>query len=230
MLRMRVEPYGVDSFVHVVKRGARGLPIVSNELESQRFLRLLYYMNDSYLDPAWDRMTAAKELFSRPGHWKTRQPLVEIHAFTLMPNHIHILLKEINEGGITTFMRKICQSMTNYHNEKYQQKGSLFQGPYRGRTIDTDVYFKYVAVYIMVKNVFELYPKGGLRGAIDEFEEAWQWAFAYPYSSLAWYAGIQRSPISEHQLLNGSFASATEFKKFSRDVIRSGKWLEVEFN
>lgn len=226
---MRVEPFTVDSYVHVIKRGARGMPITEDTADKWRFLRLLYYMNDEYLDENWDQQTRDLDLFYRPDWWPERTPLVRILGFTLMPNHLHFLLQEIRKGGISAFMRKIGQSMTNHYNEKYQQKGSLFQGSYRSKTIENDEYLRYVAAYVMVKNVFELFPQGGLRGATKNFEVAWEWATKYPFSSLGEYAGTRRFPIIEKGILGEIYKKPEDFKNFARDVIQGGKWLQTDF-
>ena len=225
---MRVEPFSVGSYVHAIKRGARGLPIVQNIYDKGRFLRILYYMNDEFLDPYWDLATRSRILYARLDSWPKRKRIVDILAYTLMPNHIHLLLKEIREGGISEFMKKLGQSMSNHHNEKYNQHGSIFQGSYRGRTVESDEYLRYVAAYIMAKNTFELYPRGGLRGATEHFEDAWKWGAVYPFSSLGDYAGVRESPILERGILNETFSSRT-FKSFCRDVIEGGKWLQAEF-
>lgn len=225
---MRVEPFDVGSYVHAIKRGARGLPITENKSDRLRFLRLLYYMNDKFFDEDWHNLDREGRFF-RPDRWPKRRPLVCILSYTLMPNHFHLLLKEVRKGGISAFMQKLCQSMTNYHNERYAERGSIFQGSYRGRTIGSDNYLLYVSAYIMVKNVFELYPKGGLRGATNHFEDAWQWGIAYPYSSLGDYAGISNLPIIDRDLLAEAFPTPRVFKSFAKDVIEGGKWLQAEF-
>ncbi|MEK7132688.1 MAG: transposase [Patescibacteria group bacterium] len=214
--------------MHAIKRGARGLPIVQNIDDRRRFLRILYYMNDEFLDPYWELATRSSILYTRLDSWPKRKRIVDILAYTLMPNHIHLLLKEIRDGGISEFMKKIGQSMSNHHNEKYNQHGSIFQGSYRGRTVESDEYLRYVAAYIMVKNTFELYPRGGLRGAIEHFEEAWKWGTAYSFSSLGDYAGVRKSPILERGILDETFSPRT-FKSFCRDVIEGSKWLQSEF-
>ena len=225
---MRVEPFSIGSYVHVIKRGARGLPIVQNDDDKRRFLRILYYMNDEFLDPYWDLATRNRIPYTRLDSWPKRKPIVRILAYTLMPNHIHLLLKEIREGGISEFMRKLGQSMSNHHNERYMQHGSIFQGSYRGRTVESDEYLRYVAAYIMAKNTFELYPRGGLRGATEHFEDAWKWGIKYPFSSLGDYAGVRKSPILERDIL-GETLSPRTFKLFCRDVIEGGKWVQAEF-
>ena len=224
---MRVEPFGVDSYVHAVKRGARGLPITDDDFDRQRFVRSLFYMNDEYVDDNWDRPNSDKT-FGRPSSWPRGKPLVDVIAFTLMPNHLHLLLREIRDGGVSAFMQKLGQSMSNHHNEKYKQHGSLFQGSYRSRTIGTDMYLRYVSAYIMVKNVFELYPHGGLKAASAHFEDAWNWSIGYPYSSLAHYAGTPNPAISKN-VVEEMFPTGHSYKNFARDVIEGRKLSAVEF-
>ena len=225
---MRVEPFSVDSYVHALKRGARGLPITGDEADKNRFLHLLFYMNDEFLDENWHN-APRRSAFFRPESWPERIPLVHIVAYTLMSNHIHLLLKEIREGGISTFMQKVGQSMTNHFNQKYDQQGSLFQGSYRARTVQSDKYLRYVSAYIMVKNVFELYPKGGLKAAITHFEDAWEWAIEYPFSSLGEYIGTRPVTILEKNGMQKIFSSRDEFRDFAYDVMKGGTWVETEF-
>jgi len=126
-------------------------------------------------------------------------------------------------------MQRIGQGMTLYHNEKYDQQGTIFQSAYHSRTIRDDEYLRYVTVYVMVKNVFELFPNGGLAGATTNFEEAWKWAEQYPFSSFPEYAGVRTFPLTDDALSAEIFPSIAELKTFSQDVIAGGKWLQAEF-
>lgn len=240
---MRVEPYGVGSVMHVVKRGTRGMEIVRDESDRWRFLKLLYLLNDIHQPRnnarvcksdlhtlitddgdtvnlgASQTCTPASALFRRPEEWPDREPLVAILAWTLMPNHFHLLLRETREGGISKFMQRLCGSMSTAFNQKYEEKGSIFQGAFRGRTVDTDEYLRYVLPYIVVKNVFELYPDG-LSNAIKDFDSAWRWASSYPFTSFRTSAHGDQSPIIDHaQLVDLGLLTPATFKRNSRDML-----------
>ena len=218
---MRVQPFGVDSFVHVVKRGARGLPITREEKDRDRFVRLLYYLNDEHQSEFWELDVRRVGHLEWPNQWPERRPLVRILAWTLMPNHFHLLLQEIQGDGVSRFMQRLCGSMSRHFNEKYEETGSLFQGSYRSRTIETDRYLRWAVSYVLVKNVFELYP-GGYDRAVKEFEKAWRWGIdSYKFSSLASYARGDASPIIDTNVLEGFFRSPKDFKECSRDMIMS---------
>jgi hypothetical protein len=84
----------------------------------------------------------------------------------------HLLIEEIRDGGISKFMQRLCGSMSAHFNAKYHERGTIFQGSYRSRTISEDSHLRYLVFYIQVKNVFELYT-GGLAQALKHFDEAW---------------------------------------------------------
>ncbi len=219
---MRKELFTVGNYVHVVKRGARGFPIVGDDLDRWRFLLMLHHFNHrSGISENWFRQLQDAKIahtFERPQAWGEKNPIVRILAFCFMENHFHILFKEIKEDGISTFMQKLGTGMANHFNKKYKQKGSLFQGPYKARTVATDSYLRSVAAYIMVKNPFELFA-GGLNIATKKFNDAYEWASAYPYGSLMEYAGRRELPIVEKDILGELFSSPKAFKEHAREYI-----------
>ena len=215
---MAVREHGVDSIIHVVKRGARGLDIVRDESDKRRFVESLFYLNDAFTDTNWRKNIKGLSLFSRPEHWPDPDPLVHVLAWTLMPNHFHLLLREIREGGIAMFMQRLCGSMSAASNAKYGETGSIFQGPYRSKLVDEDTYLRYLAFYIQVKNVLELRPDG-LKRAIAEFNKAWEWAITYSYSSLGCYIRNEDSPVIGDHLLSELFSDCNVFKEEAREML-----------
>lgn len=221
---MRKESFGVGAFVHVYNRGNRKQAIVHDTKDRWRFLEMLRYFNDGYSPPNIFRTLNDLQKFDShkpfewPIQWPSHKPLVKILSFALLENHFHLLLKEIYEGGVTKFMRKLGTGMTNYYNTKYKQSGRLFQGAYRAKRIDEDIYFQYVSVYIQVKNAFECYP-GGFRKAMQEFDKAYEWAMTHPYCSLGDYAGNRSSPIIDKDLLGRMFATPASYRDFTRQCL-----------
>lgn len=215
---MRVEPYGVGSVLHVTKRGARGMEIVQDTADWGRFPKLLFFLNDSFYDSNWKKATSIRNPFERPAEWPEREPLARILAWTLVPNHFHLLLEETVGGGISKLMQRICGSMSAYANAKYHERGSIFQGAYRSRTVSEDSHLRYLAFYIQVKNVLELYP-GGLKRALEQFDEAWKWATQYKYSSLPTFVTRTDSPITESKFLQELYPDTNSFKKEALELL-----------
>ena len=224
---MRKENFTVGSFVHVYNRGNRKQPIVRDQQDKWRFLEMLYYFNNKFAitnfthrlnQSKLSRLNLDKLSFPWLKEWPPRKPIVKILAFSLMENHFHLLLKEIQKGGISLFMRKLGTGMAGYFNKKYQEVGSLFQGSYKARRVKDDLYLKYLSVYIQVKNPFENYPSG-LQEALKHFDKAYTWAIKDPYCSLADYAGVRNSPIIDKDLLGEIFPDPKKYKEFTRQCL-----------
>jgi hypothetical protein len=108
--------------------------------------------------------------------------------------------------------------MSATFNAKYSESGSLFQGAYKSKTVETDSHLRYLAFYIQVKNTFEMYP-GGIKKALCNFDDAWKWACMYPYSSLSAYMSDVNSPIIDKVLLSDLFPSRLAFKEEAREML-----------
>ncbi|MEX2013885.1 MAG: transposase [Parcubacteria group bacterium] len=219
---MRVEPYSVGSVVHIIKRGGRGMEIVRDDGDRWRFVRSLFILNDLYQDPGRNFVMYESQtfvsVFERPEEWPERRPLVAILGWTLLDNHLHLLVQEINEGGIAKFMQRLGGSMSLAFNEKYGTRGSIFQGAYKSRTVDSNEYLQYVHAYITAKNVFDMYP-GGVKKAMQEFEKAWKFASEYTFSSFLTAAIGAPSPILDMKVMDDLGLIRKDFKEYARSML-----------
>ena len=223
--------FTIGSYVHVYNRGNRKQPIVRSASDRWRFLQMLYYFNNeiSVINPfkslknRLDSILSCKLVW--PKQWPCQKPLVKIIVFSLMENHFHLFLKEIREKGIMLFMQKFGTGITKYFNVKYQETGRLFQSPYKARVVDRDEYLKYLSVYIQVKNPFELYPNG-IKYAVGNFDEAFEWVVKYPYCSLGDYAGRRNSPIISKDILGEMFETPEKYKEFAKYCLQSINFKE----
>jgi len=220
---MRKEQFGIGTFAHVMNRGAHKVDIVHTDDDCWRFLKLIRYLNDANVPRNWERDISPEHIrnnFARPEHWGVVQPYVSILAHCLQDNHFHLFLLEQMECGISKFMQRVSRSMAAYHNARCGGSGALFQGPYRARVVGDDRHFQHLAVYINIKNVLEMYP-GGLEAASKNFDDAYSWAVAYPFSSTADFAGERKSSIIDHALLQSLFASPADFRLAAEEFLES---------
>lgn len=64
-----------------------------------------------------------------------------IHAYVLMPNHVHLLLSQRDPWAITRLMRSVNQRYVQHVNRSCKRTGSTWQGRYWASIVDTDDYF-----------------------------------------------------------------------------------------
>lgn len=81
----------------------------------------------------------------------------------------------------------------------------------------------------MVKNQMEMLD-GGLVGAVENFEKAWNNSIKYPFSSLADFSGERTTPIIDSKVLSEIIESPVSFKEFSKDCLMGMKLEEDEFS
>lgn len=220
---MRKEPFSVGDYVHIYNRGNRKQLIVRDLKDRWRFLRSLYFFNTRVTpeNPFRDLPLLRFNLnraFEWPEHWPSRRPIVKILSFILADNHFHFLIKEIESGGTSLFMKRLGNGITGYFNLKYQESGRLFQGSYRAKRVDNDIYLRYLSAYIQVKNAFELFP-GGLTRAIRNFDKAYDWASDYLFGSLGYYTKGTKLPVVDGDILLEEFSGPKEYKKFVKDCV-----------
>jgi len=145
-----------------------------------------------------------------------------------MDNHFHLLLRENIDDGISRFMQRISTSMAAYLNAKYSERGTPFQGSYRARTISDDRHMQYLNAYIHVKNPFERHPRGSGYAAAH-FNDAFEWAAAYPFSSLMDYRGRRKAQILDFEVIDEIFESDNDaFKRFAHDMIQGRIHIDDE--
>ena len=110
-----------------------------------------------------------------------RDRLVDVLAFCLMPNHVHLLLRQIKDGGIIKFMSKVGTGLGGYFNTKYNRKGHVFQNRFVSVPIGDDDHLRVIFVYIHTNPISLIYPKWkevGIkdRGRAIEFVEKYKWS------------------------------------------------------
>ena len=82
------------------------------------------------------------EITGRP-----KPPTLVIYAYCLMPNHVHLLVKE-QSCGISDAIKSISVSYAYYFNKKYEHLGHLFQDRFRSETVNDMEYFVQLLRYI----------------------------------------------------------------------------------
>lgn len=73
---------------------------------------------------------------------------VELVAFCIMSNHFHLLVKELEEGGIAEYMQRVLTAYSKYYNTKYEKSGHVFQGPYGAVHIEDERQLMHLSAYI----------------------------------------------------------------------------------
>jgi putative transposase len=115
-----------------------------------------------------------------------RQFKLALHAYVLMPDHLHLLATPADATGLGRAMQWVGRQYVPYFNSRYSRAGTLWQGRYKATVIESGQYFLLCSKYIESKPVLD--------GLVSTPEE-------YVWSSYAHHAGIKPDPaITDHSL------------------------------
>jgi len=131
---MPVSKFANGEFYHIFNRGVDKRNIFSEEYDIYRFLKSMELFNSTEPIGSIYEKTFTDKKFGRPTSKSDKSDkLVEFVCFCLNPNHYHVILEQITEGGISELMKRLGGGYTKYFNEKYKRTGSLFQGRFSPR-------------------------------------------------------------------------------------------------
>ena len=183
-------PFAVNEWYHCYNRGVDKRKIFEDIHDYERFLLGMFVGNGEIPVHISNLKNSRLREVLRNNSFERGDPLVEVGAYCLMPNHFHLLIRETTENGIARFMQKLCTGYTMYFNVKHERTGALLAGTFKSKHVPDDRYLKHLVSYIHL-NPAELFdPKwkigqGNPHVIKKNLEE-------YRYSSLPDFFGQKR--------------------------------------
>jgi len=199
----RKEQFVNGEIYHIIIRGIDDNLIFKDIDDHYRGIFSIYEFNNTKPVVIFKRRREIKALKNRlqkfgrgrasTGFQDERDPLVEIFAFWFMPNHIHLLLRQLKDDGITKFMSKVGTGYGGYLNRKYGRQGYVFQKRFTAVHIKTEEQLKTVFVYIHTNGISLIEPKWKEIG-IKNPEKVIKFLEDYKWSSYPDYIGKKNFP------------------------------------
>ena len=175
-----------DTYYHAYNRGAHKAQIFYEAEDYERMLKLLYIANN---DVPFAIRDAPQNIFTVD----RKKILVDIIAYCLMPNHVHIAVKPRRGlGDLSRFMHKLMTGYSGYFNKKYDHSGTIWQGPYKEKAVHDELYLNTLIRYIHL-NPYGIEEPEMTKEARSEYtEKAVLYSREYEYSSYKDHLGIIR--------------------------------------
>ncbi len=152
----------------------------------------------------------------------TRDQLVEVPLFCLMPNHIHLLLKQLKEGGIPKYINKIGAGYPAYFKKKYDinKRGHFFQDRFNAVHIESDEQLIMNFIYIHINPVSLIEP-GWKEKGIKNPEKVIEFLENYKWSSYPDYIGRKNFPsVTKREFITKLIGDGKKCKELIDDWIK----------
>ncbi len=135
-------------YYHIIFRGVNHCLLFEEEEDYEKFLSLLERVKEELA--------------------------LNICAYCLMGNHVHLLLREASQGDITSAMRKLLTPYALWFNKRYQRSGTLIANRFKSECVEDDAYLLTLVCYI---------HKNPLKAGLASCMEDYRWSSYRDYTS-----------------------------------------------
>ncbi len=181
----RVSPIGVPQ--HIVQRGNNRQVCFASDEDMKAYLSWLKEFSKKYL--------------------------VDIHAWVLMTNHVHILCTPYEEGAVSKMMQSMGRMYVRYYNYTYQRSGTLWEGRFKSSLIQSERYLLELHRYI------ELNP---VRADMVSEPSEYSWS-SYGCNALGVESGLQ----TPHELYLALGKTKQEILENYRELFKAHVGVEL---
>jgi len=204
-----IKYYIENSIYHIYNRGVEKRKIFIDEQDHKVFLA---YLKEYLSNPEAKLQGLTLQFHPRKNYFEE----IDLLAFCLMPNHVHLLIKQKDKNSIRQFTQSLFTRYSMYFNKKYKRFGPLFQGRYKATNVINKDYLLDVSRYIH-KN-----PLKYTRNLID------------CYSSYSTYLGLNNTIWINTKIILDYFneSSFIKFKniKSYKEFVEKFKYINEELD
>lgn len=177
---------------HVYVRGAFGNAIFVNPIDREYFIATMEIVNNTAPIPGKSPNMFERLRMYREEELPRAEPLVQIHYFTIVQNHVHIVFGVVQEGGGTKFIQRLLTSYS-MRMQRDGHIGRVFGSTARNKKINSDSYRARIGAYVHLNVLDAVMPGWKLLSKEDRnVERMLQVLIHYPYSSAGDYCGSSR--------------------------------------
>jgi len=184
---MRKQPLNTEDIYHVFTKSIAGFRVFRTRTDYTRMIGLFKFYrikNPATRFSTYIEIKDKEQFFIK--YIADRKHLVDIVAYCLMPTHIHLIIKQLDNNGISIFMKNILDSYTRYFNLRTKRKGPLWQSRFMSVMVENNEQLLHLTRYLHLNPTSE--------GLVERPEE-------WLYSSYGEYIRLAKDKICNTDIL-----------------------------
>ncbi len=195
----RKQAFANGEFFHIYNQGVDKRIVFADNGDMQRFFQSIVEFNT--VTPVGSLYQNTFRKLSGPTP-KSEEKLVNIIAYCLNPNHFHLILEQLVDGGISEFMKRLSGGYTCFFNHKNGRNGSLFQGKFKAAHIDSNEYLLHVSAYVNLND--KVHQLSGRTAKLVQSKSSWRE-----------YTNVCAGGICEKRIVLEQFKNICEYEEFA---------------
>lgn len=142
-----------------------------------------------------------------------RQFNLTLIAYCLMPNHYHLLVRQNGSDRAGLLPQRSFLSYTHAFNRRYNESGTLFEGRFKTKHVNTEPYLCYLCKYIHFNPV-----KDGIVSTPD----------SWLYSNYLDWIGEREGTLLDKEFIKDHFQSGESYRREMHGFLVDGGY-EIDF-
>lgn len=180
-------------YYHIANFGVDKKIIFTEKKDIDLFVSLIDYYR--FKDQPSRFSFRGREIYSNKN---PQEKIVSIITYSILPNHFHMVLKQLSQNGISIFLSKLSNSYTKSFNAKNNRSGPLFSGSFKSSPALDQQLITSVSSYIHSEPL-----RIGLVTNLQRF----------PFSSYLEYLGLENGFCEKDDILS-QFSNINAYQSF----------------
>ncbi len=218
---LRKEKFVPGEYYHIYSRTVLNIPEFKDYKNANRLEQAFLISNSTNSGEAFQFIRNNKDISIEDilKILERGEKLIDILCYVIMPDHYHLLVREIKDTGIRNFVHKCNTSIAKYINIKNERLGPLFESRFKSKHIDTNEYLLHLSLYIHLNPLDFLIGKEWRQHALKNWSSIKPKLLTYQWSSLKYFLNIvHRNPIiSGTEIIKEQFDNEKEYENFLHD-------------
>lgn len=225
---MRKTPFVPGEYYHIYNRTIFNIPEFRDNRHADRLTQAFLIANSTESTKAFQFLRNHKDATIEEAVKisKSGEKLVDILCYSIMPDHYHLLVKELKDNGVSNFIRKCNISIAKYVNIKNDRRGSLFESRFNSKHINTNEYLLQLSLYIHLNPLDILSGKNWRTHELKNWQTEKEKLLKYPWSSARAFLDYDY----KDQIISGAEIILNQFKDRKDYEVFLQEWSEDTLN
>lgn len=212
--------FAIGENYHVFNRGVDKREIFSDKYDVYRFIQSLKEFNriesgnDIFYVNKNRNIYKSKESKNTVMSSKKSDRLVAIVCYCLNPNHFHLVLEELVDGGVSKFTQRLSGGYSSYYNNKNDRSGALFQGKFKAIHIESNEQLLNTSAYVNLNNKVHKKLEEAKNNFVDLIPNRSSWKE---------YVENYKFGFCKKDIILGQFKNKKEYEKFAEVTAKTIK-------
>lgn len=218
---MRKTLFVPGEYYHIYNRTIQNTPDFKDNKQAERLAQSFLISNSTNSSRAFQFLRNNKNASLEDALKITKEgeKLVDILCYSIMPDHYHLLIKELKENGISSFIRKCNISIAKYVNIKNDRRGALFEGRFNAKHISDNNYLRHLSLYINLNPLDIISGREWRIGELKDWLSKKGKLINYPWSSARAFLDDEYDDpiISGTEIILDQFDNRKDYELFLQD-------------